>query len=365
MTRAMSSDAAVAKIRAFLKARKLDGVLLRTRSNFAWATGGGDNHIVNTTALGVADLLILADNIYCITSRMEAARIRDEELADFGCEFVTPEWYEGNDEAILQLCAGKAVGADVWFHHLPNVANELAQVRYTLTEEEMERYRRLGRTAAKALEAACRELQRGWTEHEIAAHLAAKVMREGINPQVLLVATDERIYRYRHPIPTDKRLDRYAMLVLCAEKGGLVANVTRFVHFGDLPPALEENKRKLAEIEIAMIAATRPGAKMADILQRGIEAYQRVGYPDDWRLLHQGGPSGYASRELLVVPGGEGVVQAQQAFAWNPAIRGIKMEDTFLVHEADIEFITHTGEWVYMEAASEGRTYLRPDILIR
>ncbi|CAJ1001517.1 Xaa-Pro aminopeptidase [Brevibacillus aydinogluensis] len=356
---------AVTKIRAFLNAQNLDGVLLRTRSNFAWATGGGDNHIVNTTELGVADLLILSDRMYCITTRMEAARIRDEELAGFGCEFVTPEWYEGTDEAILQLCAGKAVGADVWFHHLPNVASELAQIRSTLTGEEMERYRQLGQTAAKALEATCRELQRGWTEHEIAAHLAAKLLREGINPQVLLVATDERIFHYRHPIPTEKQLDRYAMLVLCAEKGGLVANATRFVHFGDLAPELEENKRKLAEIEVAMIAATRPGAKLADILQRGIEAYKRAGYPDDWRLLHQGGPSGYAPREFLVGPGETGVVRAQQAYAWNPTIRGIKMEDTFLVHEEEIEFITHTGEWVYMEAASEGRTYLRPDILIR
>jgi Xaa-Pro dipeptidase len=356
---------AVTKIRAFLNAQNLDGVLLRTRSNFAWATGGGDNHIVNTTELGVADLLILSDRMYCITTRMEAARIRDEELAGFGCEFVTPEWYEGTDEAILQLCAGKAVGADVWFHHLPNVASELAQIRSTLTGEEMERYRQLGQTAAKALEATCRELRRGWTEHEIAAHLAAKLLREGINPQVLLVATDERIFRYRHPIPTEKQLDRYAMLVLCAEKGGLVANATRFVHFGDLAPELVENKRKLAEIEVAMIAATRPGAKLADILQRGIEAYKRAGYPDDWRLLHQGGPSGYAPREFLVGPGETGVVRAQQAYAWNPSIRGIKMEDTFLVHEEEIEFITHTGEWVYMEAASEGRTYLRPDILIR
>lgn len=356
---------AVTKIRAFLNAQNLDGVLLRTRSNFAWATGGGDNHIVNTTELGVADLLILSDRMYCITTRMEAARIRDEELAGFGCEFVTPEWYEGTDEAILQLCAGKAVGADVWFHHLPNVASELAQIRSTLTGEEMERYRQLGQTAAKALEATCRELRRGWTEHEIAAHLAAKLLREGINPQVLLVATDERIFRYRHPIPTEKQLDRYAMLVLCAEKGGLVANATRFVHFGDLAPELEENKRKLAEIEVAMIAATRPGAKLADILQRGIEAYKRAGYPDDWQLLHQGGPSGYAPREFLVGPGETGVVRAQQAYAWNPTIRGIKMEDTFLVHEEEIEFITHTGEWVYMEAASEGRTYLRPDILIR
>lgn len=356
---------AVTKIRAFLNAQNLDGVLLRTRSNFAWATGGGDNHIVNTTEQGVADLLILSDRMYCITTRMEAARIRDEELAGFGCEFVTPEWYEGTDEAILQLCAGKAVGADVWFHHLPNVASELAQIRSTLTGEEMERYRQLGQTAAKALEATCRELRRGWTEHEIAAHLAAKLLREGINPQVLLVATDERIFRYRHPIPTEKQLDRYAMLVLCAEKGGLVANATRFVHFGDLAPELVENKRKLAEIEVAMIAATRPGAKLADILQRGIEAYKRAGYPDDWRLLHQGGPSGYAPREFLVGPGETGVVRAQQAYAWNPSIRGIKMEDTFLVHEEEIEFITHTGEWVYMEAASEGRTYLRPDILIR
>lgn len=353
------------KISLFLRKKRLDGVLIRTRANFSWVTGGRDNHIVQTTEQGVADLLIFPNKSYCIASKMESARIHDEELANQGYEFVTPEWYEGHDAAILRLCEGKTVGSDLPFFHLIDVAQELAELRYTLTEEEVDRYRRLAQKAAKALEDTCRQIEPGWTEHEIAAHLAGKVMRDGITPQVLLVATDERIFRYRHPIPTDKRLQQYAMIVLCAEKWGLVANATRFVHFGPLPAELEANKWKLAEIDLAMNLATRPGVAIRDIFQTAIDTYGKVGYPDDWRLLHQGGPTGYASREFLAVPGVAGIVQVNQAFAWNPAIRGIKSEDTMLVRAEENEFLTHTGEWVYMEMEKAGRTYHRPDILIR
>lgn len=247
------------RIRAFMEKRGLDGVLLRTRRNFAWATGGKDNHIDHTSELGVADLLIFHDTKYCITTKMEAARLRDEELDGLGYEFVTPEWYEGTKTAIEQLCAGKNVGADVSFGNLDHVGEELAPLRYRLTTEEIERYRWLSQRAAKAVETTCHDIEPGWTEHEIAAQMASKVLKDGIQPTVLLVATDDRIFKYRHPIPTDQRLERYAMLVLCAEKWGLVSNVTRFVHFGPLPEEIAANKQKLAQIDVEMNASTRPG----------------------------------------------------------------------------------------------------------
>jgi Xaa-Pro aminopeptidase len=296
---------------------------------------------------------------------MEAARIRDEELRGMGYEFVTPEWYEGQDHAIQKLCEGKKVATDTPVVGLIYMEEELRALRFVLTGEEIERYRWLSHKAALAVESTCHEIEPGWTEHEIAAHLAHKVMRYGIQPQVILVATDERIFRYRHPIPTDKKLNGYAMLVLCAEKWGLVSNVTRLVHFGPISPELEENKWKLAQIDVAMNAATRPGVPIHAVFEAGIEMYAQVGYPEDWRLLHQGGPTGYASREFLAVPGVEGVVQLHQAFAWNPAICGVKSEDTILVGEKENEFLTHTGQWVYIEVEKDGKTYLRPDILVR
>jgi Xaa-Pro dipeptidase len=155
------------------------------------------------------------------------------------------------------------------------------------------------------------------------------------------------------------------MVVICAEKGGLVANLTRFVHFGELPKKLAENNQKLMEIEVAMIAATRPDTAIKDVVQLGLAKYKEVGHPDDWRFLHQGGPTGYSSREFIATPESEGVVHMNQAFAWNPAIEGIKAEDTILVGKQGNEILTYTGEWVYAEVNHEGEKYLRNDVLIR
>lgn len=356
---------ALEKVKNFIHEKKIDGVFFRKRNNFSWITGGKVNHIVNTTENGVADLLIFPDKKYCITSKMESARIHDEELHGLGYEFITPEWYEDQDAAIRKLCEGKKVASDVPFDGFIDFGMELASLRFSLNDEEISRYRWLSQKAAKALESTCREIAPGWTEFEIAAHLGAKVMKDGINPQVILVSTDDRVFKYRHPIPTDKKLEKYVMIVICAEKWGLVANVTRFVHFGDLPKELQENKQKLVLIDVAMNAATRPGAAIKDVLQLGFDTYSEVGHPEDWRFLHQGGPTGYASREFLATPGVEGQVHVNQAFAWNPAIKGIKSEDTIIVGKQENEFLTHTGEWVYIEVDQEGQTYLRPDILVR
>ncbi|WP_409295781.1 M24 family metallopeptidase [Peribacillus sp. SCS-26] len=356
---------AVERVRKFIEEKRIDGVLFRRRNNFSWLTGGKVNHIVNTTEFGVADLLVTPTTNYCITSKMESARIHDEELEGSGYEFVTPEWYEDQDAVVRGMCEGKKIAADIPFDGFLDFGQELASLRYTLGAEEITLYRWLCQKAAKAVESTAREIEPGWTEYEIAAHLGAKVVKDGINPQVILVSTDERVFKYRHPIPTGKKLERYAMIVICAEKGGLVANVTRFVHFGELSQEIKENKQKLVSIDLAMNTATRPGAAIKDILQGGFDAYSEVGHGDDWRFLHQGGPTGYASREFLATPGVEGIVQVNQAFAWNPAIRGIKSEDTLLVGEEGNEFMTHTGEWVYIKAEHEGRAYLRPDILVR
>lgn len=358
------------KLRQLMESMKLDGVLLRRRRSFSWLTNGKMNYIVTTTEEGVADLLIFKDRAFCVTTKMELARIREEELTDPNFEWVASEWYEGTDESIRKLCQGKKIGMDINPAKLPNVtgtdlSQELAQLAYVLNPEEIEHYRWLSRSVAQALETTCRSLEPGMTEFEIQALLGSKAVRLGIQTQVLLVATDQRIFRYRHPIPTDKKLERYAMLVLCGEKWGLVANATRFVHFGELSGELQENKEKLAQIDLAFNLATLPGVPIREVFRQGIEAYQRLGHPEDWRLLHQGGPTGYASREFLANLESEGFVQCHQAFAWNPSLRGIKSEDTILATENGPEFLTHTGEWTYIEIEKNGQQYLRPDILVR
>jgi Xaa-Pro dipeptidase len=358
------------KVRNLMIEKELDVVILRKRRSFSWLTGGRANDIVQTVEEGVADLVIFPERAVCVTTQMEAARIREEELDGLGFEFVTLEWTEGTEQALAALCEGRRVGADVLpaalgLDHGVYIGQALARLAYVLTPPEQDRYRELCQMAAQAVESTCREIEPGMTEYEIAAHAASKVIAFGAWIQVLLVAADERIYNYRHPIPTDKKLQRYAMLVLCAEKWGLVANVTRFVHFGPLPKEVAENRFKLARIDAVMNHATRPGVPIREVFQKGIEAYEQAGYPEDWRYLHQGGPTGYASREFLATLESEGDVQLYQAFAWNPSIRGIKSEDTILVKQDSNEFLTYTGDWPALRVELDSRWYHRPDILIR
>ncbi|WP_202947867.1 M24 family metallopeptidase [Desulfosporosinus acidiphilus] len=366
----MNAREKIEKVRNLLRDKGLDGVLLRKRRSFSWLTNGRANYIFTTSELGVADLLIFEDKVYCVTTKMEFARIQEEELSDLEIVWITPEWYEGHQAVIDNLCLGKKMGTDVCPETIPlragiDLSKELAELTYVLSLEEIERYRWLSQNVARALELTCRQIEPGMTEFEIQALLTTKVVSLGIQPQVLLVATDRRIYKFRHPIPTEKKLENYAMLVLCGEKGGLVANATRFVHFGPISQELQQNKRKLLEIDLAFNLATRPGVPIKDVFRQGIEVYRKMGYEEDWRSLHQGGPTGYASREFLANFDCEGVVQNHQAFAWNPSLKGIKSEDTILVTENGPEFLTHTGEWEYMKIEKDGKIHLRPDILIR
>lgn len=360
----------LSKLREWMAKHHFDGVLLRKTRSFSWLTDGKAHHIVLNTDRGVTDLLITENQAWCVTSEMEADRIAEEELAGLGFDMIRTSWTEGTETKLRLLLDGKRIAADVYpeelgIGHVIYRGQELAELSYVLTEEEIIRYRQLCQASACAVESTCREMEPGMTEYEIQAMLAQKLLTQGIRPIVMLVATDDRIFRYRHPLPTGKKLERYAMVVVCAEQGGLVANVTRLVHFGSLPQELKAKRLQLAEIDAAFHLATRPGVKIGDVFQAGIKAYREAGYPEDWRYLHQGGPTGYATREFLATPESEGVVQLHQAFAWNPSIQGLKSEDTILVREDRNEILTETGEWPYIIMKKANRELKRPDILIR
>ncbi|UOR11591.1 M24 family metallopeptidase [Halobacillus amylolyticus] len=353
------------KVKQFLSDHNYEGILLRQKNNFSWLTEGKRNHIVLQTSLGVADLLVLRDKVVVFTANMEKDRIVDEELSDFPAEVVSVNWYDDLDQVIGNYTKGMSVAADTPFLNFEVVDHKLALIRSVLSESELSRYRTLCFEAAQALESTAMEVQPGQTEYEIAAQLMKKSVSKGMNIDVALVATDERIYKYRHPIATGKKLEKHALLVLCAERGGLVANVTRVVHFGEMDRDLKERAEKVAYIDAVYNQSTKPGVTIGSIVSKGIEAYKETGYPEDWKKLHQGGLTGYSSREFLATPTSTENVQVNQTFTWNPALPGVKSEDTIAVTENGTEFLTYTGDWVYKDIEINGQVFKRPDILIR
>jgi len=350
------------RIKTLLDEQGLDALLLQRVSSFAWATCGAASYVNTASTVGEASLLITPAERYLITNNIEATRLEHEEkLKEQGWEFRIAPWHEKNDE-IKRLTDGYKVGAD-----LPpfsaDLSAELARMRSHLTDEEGERFRTLGCLCAEAMNAAAHSLHRGETEYEIAGHLAAESEKRGVQVVVNFIATDERIFKYRHPLPTEKTLDRYAMLVLCGRKYGLVCSITRFVHFGSLPDEIQKKAEAVARVDAAMLSATRPGKTLGEIFQTAVDTYAEVGYPDEWQLHHQGGSAGYEPREVVASPGATDLVHAGQVYAWNPSITGTKSEDTVIVNEGDNEVLTTIEGWPMLGIEVNGREVKRPAIL--
>jgi antitoxin VapB len=341
------------QVRELLKRHNTAALWLTQTRNIAWMTAGADASIPTDDNAGAYSLLVTAESIRVLTTNIEATRLRAEEnFAGLGFDFGEFPWYSG--------------GPQVPDDHMvdTSIADEIQALRLVLTESEQERFRQLGKETAGALDDAIRAVKPGDTEFMIAARLDAACRARGGLAVVNLIATDERISQFRHPLATKKHLDKYVMIVVCNRKGGLVVSGTRLAHFGALPSELAEKARKVAAIDAAVMVATRPGRSHADVFKDLQAAYAAQGEADQWQNHHQGGPAGYNAREFIVTPDDDSVVQAGVAYAWNPSVVGCKSEDTILVNNGGFEIVSQAGSnWPMIEVEVEGQTVKRPGII--
>jgi Xaa-Pro aminopeptidase len=353
------------RIRRFLEENNSDGLLISLKYNFAWATGGRYNHVGLITELGPTSLLVTKSNSYVIANSIEAPRIEKEEVGLLGhYELVVFPWYEPDEKLkMVEKITGGNFITDAPFGSAKVV--NLFPLRYPLVEEEVERIKALGKSASLCMEEICKSIKPGQTELEIAGMMAENLLSNGMYPSVLLVAGDERISNFRHPIPTENKVSRYAMVVICAMRDGIQVAVTRLVHFGKIDADLRKKHNAVVKVDSVLIHKTKVGKRWSEILEEGIKAYEEVGYPEEWKKHHQGGPTGYQSREFTVNPKTQGSVVKWQPIAWNPSITGTKSEDTILVGEEAPEIITPTFDWPMIDVEVDGVIYKRPDILER
>jgi Xaa-Pro aminopeptidase len=360
-------ESKVARVRQYLASSGLAGVLLTRQDNFAWLTGGRDNHVSQGSDAGVGSLLVTADRRVALTNRIEAGRLRDEEIGEQGWEWQVFDWFRpGQPEAAVREVVGDGpVGADTPFPGARPLDRAFDELRADLTPEEVRRYHEVGRICTEAIQHTCQTVHTNLTELEIAAELMRRVRAEGARPSVVLIATDERIDKYRHPIPTDKRLHNYAMLVLGGSKWGLNVSITRFVALHALNDELKRRWRHVSQVAAYFTLATRPGRPWAEIFRGATELYAELGYPGEHELHHQGGPTGYRGRDFLATFDSPGVVAPHQAAAWNPSITGTKSEDTIVVSEEGHQFLTRHGEWPMLTVEQAGQRMEFADVLIR
>ena len=351
------------RIRALLDEYQLDALLLRRVSNVTWATCGAKVYVNIASSDASAVLLITRTQRYLITNNLEAARFEQEEHLDAqGWEFRVAPWYESSDE-VARLTRGMKLGADGAFPGALDLARELARLRIALTPEECERFRTLGQLCADAVEVVACSLEPGRTEQAISARLGYEAELRCVQAVTNIVATDWRIGAFRHALPTDKPLERYAMLVLNGRRWGLVCTVTRFVHIGELSDDLRRRNEITAHLFAEFICATRPGKSFAELFELVATEYARAGFPAEWHQHHQGGSVGYEPREFFVTPQSSERIAAHQAFVWNPSIGDVRSVDTFLVGETENKIITASESWQTLPISVGALIVPRPVIL--
>ena len=276
--------------------------------------------------VGAADfrIVIRSDAASVLYADIEHSRVLAEErLEELGYELAPFPWWDHPETAHRE--------------------HDLAPQRRHLGPEEVDRYRAVGADAAAAFEEAIGALRPELTELEAAGELARAARNRDLVARVNLVAGEERQPVHRHPLPTSAPLGRHALLAFTVERDGLHVSMTRIVSFGPAPRRLEELVQDAAEVDAAVISASRPGATHGELFEVLAEAYERQGFPEEWRRHHQGGLTGYKGREVFAVPGEPTPLPPAGAVAWNPSITGGgKSEDTVLVTAEGHEVLTRT-----------------------
>jgi Xaa-Pro aminopeptidase len=315
-------------LRAALERHGARSAFLIARRNFAWLTAGGSNHVVLESETGEAGVFVSADEAMVLAPNIEARRLADEELAGTGLDVVAVDWWRPQGvigEASRRGRAGLVSDEDL--------EPDLELLRSRLSGFDAERLAILGGEAAQAMDVALSSVGSMTTEVELCAALLAAL--DDIRAPVLLAAADDRIARYRHPLPGDNPIRTRVMLVLVAERWGLHVAVTRFRDLEPRSPDLEARFKAVARVQEVLHEATQASATLGEVFAAGQAAYAEVGYPDEWQLHHQGGTIAYRGRERVARPDDPTVIEPGMAFAWNPSITGAKVEDTFILGEDD------------------------------
>lgn len=317
-----------------------------TPATVRWLLCGRGRPVDDTSPHAAYTVVLTPDRCFALFADIETSRVASEErLDELGYEPVSYPRYDGLAETLARLLPdGSVTDAEL--------EQALAPHRRDLDEDERDNYRRAGADTADAMRSALPHVRPDQTELETAALLGAEARRRGFVPAVVLVGGEQRQPLHRHPLPTNARVGRHALLAFTVQREGLHVSMTRLVSFGPPPADLDRLVHAAAEVDARLLAASTPGSPLSEVFEAGANAYAAQGFPEEWRRHHQGGLTGYKGREVFGAPQEQTPVPSSGAVAWNPSIGGgAKSEDTALVQPGGVEVVTRTPELPEVETS--------------
>jgi Xaa-Pro aminopeptidase len=356
------------RVREFLDATGHDAVVLGLADSVAWFTSGGDLGQELGSDQSAILLFINRTSRAVVTDNVQSGRVFEEELAGLGFQLKERPWYDDSYQVMMELCHNKRVATDLGWSGCSRARREadaLRNLRRRLTNLERQRLRVLGRTLSSAVEATCRNFHPGEREADVAGHLAHRLIREGVVPVGLRVASDDRLARFRQPTFKDSPILKRATIAVTGKRHGLCASVTRIVSFGKVDKEFRENHSLATMVDATCIFFSRPGEHLSEIFRRSKRIYEKFGHAHEWTLDYQGNLIGYTPHEMLLRPDSNLVLESNMALAWSPSVGSARTEDTIVIDSRGFEVVTAAKNWPQIEVTVKGFLISRPGILER
>jgi Xaa-Pro aminopeptidase len=356
------------RVREFLEATGQDAVVLGLADSVAWFTSGGDLAQMLGSDQSSILLFINRSSRAVIADNVQSCRVFEEELAGLGFQLKERPWYDDAHQVIAELCHNKRVTTDLGqtgYSHARRECDALFNLRRRLTALERQRLRELGRTVSLAVEATCRNFLPGEREADVAGHLAHRLIREGVVPVDLRVASDDRLARFRQPTFKASPIRNRATIAVTGRRHGLCASITRTVAFGKIEQEFREHHALATMVDATCIFFSRPNQVISEVYRRSKRIYEKFHHPHEWTLDYQGSLIGYSPREVMLRPESSLVLDQNMALSWSPSVGSARTEDTFLIDNRGYEIVTKMNDWPQIDVAVKGYVIPRPGILER
>jgi Xaa-Pro dipeptidase len=346
-------------VRRYLEQQGAGGLYVERAENYAWLTGGIKNYVTMNSIQTECGLLVTPDSVYSVSPHSEEQRLL-ARLPPGVFECVTHDW----DIRSAAAAAGLVSQGTLLHDGEAETEEALKGQRIRLDENERQRLAELGPLAAGALEAGLLLARPEQAEHEVAAQIAYELLVRGVEP-VLVLVSGEASFCSTHHISGERPVGRICDGIVCAKRAGLVVSLTRMLAF-QRDEELGAQMRISTAVDAAVIDATRHAETLGEAFARLVEVYQEHGLAQEWKKLHQGGIAGYKLKEVFASRDSRVPLRPGMAFAWNITISGTKSEDTYLLDESGMRWITRSPDspWPLLAHEVGGRVYERPGIML-
>ena len=349
----------VQDLRDIINSKKTEGLKIDSQKNFSYLTGG-NGYIGFASTASCATIIVTLKKLYLVANNIESQRLYEEQL-DKNKDVVIMEypWYEESkkQELISQIVEEKKLLDEA------EVADEISSLRTKLSDHNKEELRILCKESAIIVENICKDLNADITENELAGEISKRLWEANIEPITILIGFDERAEKYRHPVFVGNKLKNYALVAICTRRNGLICSLTRNVLLTSDDKMIEKHE-KCAYVDAVFTSNIVAGEKLSDVFLKGVSAYEEVGYEGEYKHHHQGGLTGFMAREIKANVDTHHLIRVGEAYAFNPSIQGAKTEDTVLLTDNELEVLTYTGNYSYVEVEVDGITHIKPTVYV-